>query len=131
MPWLGLAEEWRGWLPPAHAPQRSPVPAGLLGWFHDGSADLRARFRATAPEEQPGHGERFVFQRTDGPGRWVVRFDGDAVLLGAPDGHYDIQISGAASDLALFLWHRPVTGKLDIQGDTSLLSRYFVLVPPL
>ena len=30
MPWLGLAEEWRGWLPPAHAPQRSPVPAGLL-----------------------------------------------------------------------------------------------------
>ena len=143
MPWLGLAEEWRGWLPPARAPQRSPVPAGLLGWFHDGSADLHARFRATAPEEQvwtwsadhsvgfwqrmqaieaavhrwdaenavgavrpldaalaadaigqtfevmapmrrsvgkapPGHGERFVFQRTDGPGRWVVRFDGDA-----------------------------------------------------
>jgi hypothetical protein len=28
--WLGLAEEWRGWLPPARAPQRSPVPAGLL-----------------------------------------------------------------------------------------------------
>jgi uncharacterized protein (TIGR03083 family) len=196
MPWLGLAEEWRGWLPPARAPQRSPVPAGLLGWFHDGSADLHARFCATAPEEQvwtwsadhsvgfwqrmqaieaavhrwdaenvvgavrpldaalaadaigqtfevmapmrrsvgkapPGHGERFVFQRTDGPGRWVVRFDGDAVLLGAPDGHYDIQISGTASDLALFLWQRPVTGKLDIQGDTSLLSRYFVLVPPL
>ena len=52
MPWLGLAEEWRGWLPPARAPQRSPVPAGLLGWFHDGSADLYARFRATAPEEQ-------------------------------------------------------------------------------
>jgi Mycothiol maleylpyruvate isomerase N-terminal domain len=48
MPWLGLAEEWRGWLPPAHAPQRSPVPAGLLGWFHDGSADLPV-FRARGP----------------------------------------------------------------------------------
>ena len=196
LPWLGLAEEWRGWLPPARAPQRSPVPAGLLDWFHAGAADLQERFRATAPGEQvwtwsadhtvgfwqrmqaieaavhrwdaenavgvgrpldaalaadaigqtfevmapmrrtvgkapPGHGERFLFQRTDGPGRWAVRFDGDAVLLGTPDGHYDIQISGTASDLALFLWQRAVTGKLDIQGDMSLVSRYFALVPPL
>ena len=87
--------------------------------------------RRTVWKAPPGHGERFVFQRTDGPGRWVVRFDGDAVLLGTPGGHYDIQISGTASHLALFLWQRAVTGKLDIQGDTSLLSRYFVLVPPL
>lgn len=195
-PWLGLAEEWQGWLPPARAPQRLPVPASLLGWFHDGAADLAERFRATAPGEPvwtwsadhtvgfwqrmqaieaavhrwdaenavgaarpldaalavdaigqtfeviapmrrtvgkapPGHGERFLFQRTDGPGRWAVRFDGDAVLFGTPGGHYDIQISGTASDLALFLWQRPVTGKLDIQGDRSLLSRYFALVPPL
>jgi uncharacterized protein (TIGR03083 family) len=51
-PWLGLAEEWRGWLPPARAPQQSPVPAGLLDWFHDGAADLQERFRTTAPGEQ-------------------------------------------------------------------------------
>jgi hypothetical protein len=51
-----------------------------------------------------------LFQRSDGPGRWAVRFDGDAVLLGTPGGHYDIQISGIASDLALFLWQRTVTG---------------------
>ena len=194
--WLGLAEEWRGWLPPGRAPRRSPVPAGLLGWFHAGAADLQERFRVADPGEQvwtwsadhsvgfwqrmqaieaavhrwdaenavgsaqpldaalaadaigqtfevmapmrrtvgkapPGHSERFLFQRTDGPGRWAVQFDGDTVLLGTPDGHYDIQISGTASDLALFLWQRAVTGKLDIQGDTSLLSRYFALVPPL
>ena len=131
--WLGLAEEWRGWLPPGRAPQRSPVPAGLLGWFHDGAADLQERFRAAAPASScgpwsadhslgfwqrmqaieaavhrwdaenavgaarpldaalaadaigqtfevmapmrrtvgkapPGHGERFLFQRADGPG---------------------------------------------------------------
>jgi hypothetical protein len=36
-----------------------------------------------------------------------------------------------ASDLALFLWQRPVTGRLDVRGDSSLLERYFVLVPPL
>lgn len=194
-PWLELAEEWRGWLPPARAPQRS-VPAGLLDWFHDAAADLQERFRTTGPGVQvwtwsadhtvgfwkrmqaieaavhrwdaenavgaaqtldaalatdaieqtfevmspmrrtvgkapPGHGERFLFERSDGPGRWVVQFDGDAVLLGTLDGHYDFQISGTASDLALFLWQRAVTGKLDVQGDTSLLSRYFTLVPPL
>jgi hypothetical protein len=50
--WLGLAEEWRGWLPPGRAPQRSPVPAGLLDWFHDGAADLQERFCSTAPAEQ-------------------------------------------------------------------------------
>ena len=49
----------------------------------------------------------------------------------APCGDYDIQISGTASDLALFLWQRDVTGSLEVRGDTSLLSRYFALVPPL
>jgi hypothetical protein len=86
--------------------------------------------RAVAKAPQ-GQGERFLFQRTDGPGTWLVQFDGDAVLLGAPDGHGSIQISGTASDLTLFLWQRAVTGNLDVQGDSSLLSRYFALVPPL
>jgi len=193
---MGMAGEWTGWLPPGRAPQRSPLPAALLDWFHAGAADLQERFRAADPGERvwtwsadhtvgfwqrmqaieaavhrwdaenavgavepidaalatdaigqtfeimapmrrawatapPGHGERYLFRRTDGPGTWAVRFDSDAVLLGAADGQCDIQISGKASDLALFLWQRPVTGKLDVQGDTSLLSRYFALVPPL
>jgi uncharacterized protein (TIGR03083 family) len=49
--WLGLTEQWRGWLPPGRAPRRSPVPAGLLGWFHAGAADLQERFRAADPGE--------------------------------------------------------------------------------
>jgi uncharacterized protein (TIGR03083 family) len=194
--WLGLAEQWRGWLPPARAPHLSAVPAGLLDWFHDGAADLRERFGTVGPHERvwtwsadhsvgfwarmqaveaavhrwdaenavgtarpvdaalaadavgltfealapmrravgkapPGHGERFFFRRTDGPGSWAVQIDGDCVVLGAPDGQYDIQVSGTASDLALFLWQRAAAGELDIHGDMSLLSRYFVLVPPL
>ena len=88
--------------------------------------------RRAVGKAPPGHGERFLFHRTDGPGTWAVQFDGNAVLLGTPDGHCDVHISGTASDLALFfLWQRAVTGKLDVQGDTSLLSRYFALVPPL
>src|SRR5215469_14743145 len=50
--WLGLAGEWRGWLPPGRAPRRSPVPSALLGWFHAGAADLQERFRAADPGER-------------------------------------------------------------------------------
>ena len=103
------------------------LAADAIGQTFEVMAPMR-RFVGKAP---PGHGERFLFQRTDGPGKWAVQFDGDAVLLGTPGSHYDIQISGTTSDVALFLWQREVTGKLDIQGDTSLLSRYFALVPPL
>jgi uncharacterized protein (TIGR03083 family) len=111
----------------AAQPLDAALAADAIGQTFEVMAPMR-RARGKAP---PGQGERFLFQRTDGPGTWVAQFDGDAVLLGAPAGRYDIQISGTSSDLALFLWNRAVTGKLDVQGDTSLLGRYFTLVPPL
>ncbi len=209
--WLGLAEEWAGWLPPGRAPRQDPVPAGLLDWFRAGAAQLAERFRATEPGERvwtwsrdhsvgfwqrmqaieaavhrwdaenavgtagpldaalavdaigqtfevmapmrramaqapPGQGERFAFRRTDGPETWTVWFDGEAVRPGGEavrpgeaggqddgqdQGRPGIEISGTASDLALFLWQRPVTGRLDVQGDKVLLDRYFTLVPPV
>ena len=202
--WLGLAEEWAGWLPPGRAPRRDPVPARLLDWFGAGAAQLAECFHAAEPGEQvwtwspdhsvgfwqrmqaieaavhrwdaenalgaagpldaalavdaigqtlefmvpmrramaqapPGQGERFAFRRTDGPETWTVRFDGEAVRLGEDDSQDDgqddgppgIQVSGTASDLALLLWQRPVTGRLDVRGESSLLERYFVLVPPI
>ena len=203
--WLGLTEEWSGWMPPGRAPEGSPVPAGLLDWFGAGAAALEEHFRAAQPGDPvwtwspdhsvgfwqrmqaieaavhrwdaenavgtprpldatlaadavaqtfefmapmrravakapPGQGERFLLRRTDGPERWAVQFDGDTVRLGeageageAADAgeQADIQISGTASDLALFLWQRRVAGPLEVEGDASLLSGYFVLVPPL
>ena len=196
--WLGLAEEWAGWLPPGRAPRQDPVPSGLLDWFGAGAAQLAECFRAAEPGEQvwtwspdhsvgfwqrmqaieaavhrwdaqkavgtprplgsvlatdaihqafeimvpvqraaaqapPGNGERFLLRREDGPQSWAVRFDTDDVVSGAAaaDGPYDIEISGRASDLALFLWHRPVANQLSIQGNTMMLRRYFDLVPPL
>ena len=110
-----------------------PLDAALAADAIGQTFEVMAPMRRTVGKAPPGHGERFLFQRTDGPGTWAVQFDGDAVLLGTPDSHYrcDIQISGTASDLALFLWQRPLTGKLDVQGDASLLGHYFALVPPL
>jgi uncharacterized protein (TIGR03083 family) len=92
---------------------------------------LAPRRRAVA-QAPPGRGERFLLRRTDGPQSWAVRFDSEAILLGSDeDRDYDIEIAGRASDLALFLWHRPVNNQLDILGDTTMLKRYFDLVPPL
>jgi uncharacterized protein (TIGR03083 family) len=86
--------------------------------------------RRAGAKAAPGQGEHFRFRRTDGPQSWTVRFRGDAVLLGPSGDDCDIEIAGRASDLALFLWKRPVTGQLDILGDTRMLRRYFELVPP-
>ena len=86
-PWLALAEEWGGWLPPARAPQRSPVPAGLLDWFHDGAADLAERFRTTTPGEQvwtwsAGHTVGF-WQRMQAIEAAVHRWDAENATGGA------------------------------------------------
>lgn len=108
-----------------------PIDAALAADAIAQTFEVMVPARRAVAKAPPGQGERFVFRRTDGPQAWAVRFDGDAVLLGAPAGGYDIQISGTASDLALFLWQRDVTGGLDVRGDSSLLGRYFALVPPL
>jgi hypothetical protein len=116
-----------------------PLDAALAVDAIGQTLEFMVPMRRAMAQAPPGQGERFAFRRTDGPETWAVRFDGEAVRLGEKDSHVDgqddgtpgIQISGTASDLALFLWQRPVTGRLDVRGDSSLLERYFVLVPPV
>jgi uncharacterized protein (TIGR03083 family) len=124
-----------------------PLDAALAVDAFGQTLEFLVPMRRDVAQAPPGQGERFAFRRTDGPESWAVRFDGEAVRLGEDDGQDgrqddsqddgqddggpSIQISGTASDLALFLWQRPVTGRLDVRGDSSLLERYFVLVPPL
>jgi uncharacterized protein (TIGR03083 family) len=108
-----------------------PLDAALAADAIVQTFEVMAPMRRAVAKAPPGQGERFVFRRTDGPDTWTVHFDADPVLLGAPQGSYDIEISGTASDLALFLWQRDVTGILQVRGDSSLLHRYFALVPPL
>jgi uncharacterized protein (TIGR03083 family) len=108
-----------------------PIDAALAADAIAQTFEVMMPMRRAAAKAPPGHGERFVFRRTDGPQTWAVRFDADPVMLGVPADDYDIQVSGTASDLALFLWHRDVTGSLEVRGDASLLSRFFALVPPV
>lgn len=86
--------------------------------------------RRAAAGHPRGDGEHFRFRRTDGPQSWTVRFCGKAVIVGPDSRRCDIEIGGRASDLALFLWKRPVTGQLDILGDIRMIRRFFELVPP-
>lgn len=108
-----------------------PIDAELAADAVGQTFEIMAPMRRAVAQAPPGHGERFLFRRADGLGTWGVQFDGDVVRLGAGDGDHDIEISGSPSDLALFLWRRDVARALDVRGDTSLLDRYFVLVPPL
>jgi uncharacterized protein (TIGR03083 family) len=77
-----------------------------------------------------GSGETFRFRQTDGPSDWTIRFDGPAVRW-TDDSPADVTLSGTASNLTLFLWHRITPAECgDIDGDPAALARYFQLVPP-
>lgn len=108
-----------------------PLDADLATDAIGQTFEVMAPMRRAVAKAPPGQGERFLLRRTDGPQTWAVQFDGDTVRLDAPGDQHDIQISGTASDLALFLWQRKVAGRLEVEGDASLLSGYFLLVPPL
>lgn len=78
-----------------------------------------------------GNGERMRFRQTDGPGDWLVHFDGDQVRQDGDTSRSDVEFAGTASDLMLFLWQRLPADRLAITGDQTLARRYFTLVPPM
>jgi uncharacterized protein (TIGR03083 family) len=77
-----------------------------------------------------GRGESYHFHRTDGPGEWVVRFEGKGMDARREHGKADVALRGSGSDLLLFLWHRIPAGQLEVVGDRALVDRYFELAPP-
>ena len=107
-----------------------PINAELAADAVGQTFKVMAPMRRAYAQAPPGQGERFLFRRTDGDGTWLVRFDGANVEV-SPGGPGDVEISGTASDLMLFLWQRTGAVRLGVRGDESLLGRYFVLVPPL
>lgn len=49
---LELPEDLQGWPAPEHAPNRGPMPPGLIDWFADGAAQLESLFRERDPGEK-------------------------------------------------------------------------------
>lgn len=77
-----------------------------------------------------GRGETYHFHRTDGPGEWLVRFDGSEMTVTREHRRADVAFRGAAPDLFLFLWHRIPADRLEVLGDEVAATRYFELAPP-
>ncbi|QKV96696.1 maleylpyruvate isomerase family mycothiol-dependent enzyme [Streptomyces sp. NA02950] len=121
----------------ASVPPR-PMAAELAAYAVPHTFEVMAPARRVWKQAPPGAGEHFRFRRTDGPEVWSVRFEGDAVRLtehtapGAPDEPCDVELTGTASDLMLFLWQRVPADRLaSVTGDRAVLDRYFTLVPPV
>jgi len=77
-----------------------------------------------------GVGETYHFHRTDGPGEWLLRFEGDGIAVTHEHAKGDVAVRGTASGLLLFLWGRIPASKLEVLGDKLLLDCYFEFVPP-
>ncbi|MEU7554214.1 maleylpyruvate isomerase family mycothiol-dependent enzyme [Streptomyces sp. NPDC044571] len=112
----------------AAAPLDPALAADAVAQTFEVMAPARRGWR-TAP---PGRGERYRFRLVDGPESWTVVFAGDAVRL-EPDSTepVDVEATGSASDLALFLWGRLPDTALQVTGDPTRLQHYFTLVPPV
>jgi uncharacterized protein (TIGR03083 family) len=76
-----------------------------------------------------GAGERYHFHRTDGPGEWLVTFQGDDVTVREEHAKGDVAIRASAEAIFLWLWGRIPPERLELHGDTALLEHYRRLVP--
>ncbi len=136
-----------------------PVDAALAADAVSQTFEVMVPGRRARTQAPAGQGERFGFRRTDGTEYWALRFDPAGPVQ--HDGPCDVELSGTASDLMLFLWHRVSVdaragagadagagaaagagagagaaagagaGRFTVRGDASLLDRYFALVPPV
>jgi uncharacterized protein (TIGR03083 family) len=79
----------------------------------------------------PDSGERYRFDQTDGPGRWLIRFANGTVEPGPGGEAADLVLSGPATDVLLFLWSRVPAPGVDVENRSDLLQRLIRLIPPL
>jgi uncharacterized protein (TIGR03083 family) len=107
-----------------------PIEAALAADAVSQTFEILVPARRALAQAPPGRGERFRFCRSDGEHVWAVRFDEEGIHAADPAEAADVEVSAAASDLALFLWQRIGAERLNVTGAASLLDRYFELVPP-
>ena len=93
--------------------------------------DVVLPYRRTLKSPPPMKGESYRFRQTDGPGVWSIALEPDGPRPLGEDEPADTELSGTASDLLLFLWHRIPGEPLLTSGDAKALERFFVLVPPV
>lgn len=93
--------------------------------------DVVVPFRRSVKSPPPMEGERYRFFQTDGEESWSIGLDPTGLRPLGEDEQADTELSGTASDLLLFLWHRIPGEPLLVRGEAEALQRFFVLVPPV
>jgi uncharacterized protein (TIGR03083 family) len=61
---------------------------------------------------------------TDVQGEWLLRRDGDDLVVTREHAKGDVAARGTASDLVLFLWGRGPASALEVFGDPAALDRF-------
>lgn len=93
--------------------------------------DVVLPFRRKTKSPPPMEGESYRFVQTDGEESWSIALDPKGPRPLGEDEQADTELSGTASDLLLFLWHRIPGEPLLARGEAKALQRFFVLVPPV
>lgn len=87
---------------------------GVVGFFGSAWPMLLDHLRRPA-----GHGEVLVLRRTDGPERWRIVL-ADRAQVTTDDGGGDVEVSGRAGELFLWIWGRSDPPHVD--GDVAVLE---------
>lgn len=96
----------------------------------DGIAELLESFLPLLPAAgpPPDLGGSLHVHTTDTEGEWTVRPGPGRLEVEQGHGRGDAAVRGAASDLLLALWGRPVFDRLETFGDPSVVERWRELV---
>lgn len=65
--------------------------------------------------------------RTDGPGEWTLRLEGDAIVVTREHAKGDAAARGTGADLMLAVWGRLPVEQLETFGDPGLVEEWFAL----
>jgi uncharacterized protein (TIGR03083 family) len=96
----------------------------------DGIDELITLFLARVDDLAPTLGGTLHIHATDAEGEWTLRPDGQHLVASAGHAKADTALRGPAGDLLLYLWGRPVTGQVEILGDSELGERWRAAVNP-
>jgi predicted lipid carrier protein YhbT len=93
----------------------------------DGIDEMLMQFREDpAYEENKNrrHGQRILLREDPGPSRWLVSFRQSGITVSSDEGPADTTVSGAASDLWLFIMGRRSPEEMHIEGDSDLAASW-------
>ena len=93
----------------------------------EGADAVDERFVEFAPRSSARPGGSLHVHRTDGPGEWTLRVEGDTIVTTLEHAKGDAAARGTGADLMLAVWGRGSLDALETFGDTAVIHEWFDL----